>query len=931
MKVLLTLFLTFLATPLFALSGNNVRVHDFKWMHVQTQHFDIYYDESTERLVPLVAKYLEEAWQGVGHKLDFQVKDRTPFFFYSNHNEFEQSTIVSIGEGTGGVTEAFKNRFLVFNDGSQTWLKHVIYHEFVHVLQFNVLYGGFWKSVRLLKSPFYPLWMMEGMAEYGAGDVDETLGDMVVRDSVAYGNVLKLPELHGFAHLKPNQITPAYKTGEAAMLFLKDEYGAEKVPELLKLMKDHFDVSSALEELLGCDIYRFDFRFHEWLEEKYASFLKEAKAPSHYGAQLTFSDQLPVAHYAPVLSPDGKKIYYIGDNQGSYLPYEYDMESKESRLLVPMRWRMFENIHFKGRAMSISPNGRWLAFAGEKKQKDFLYLWDIERKKMKRISVPFDELRSPVFSPVDDDRLAVVGMKRGFNDLYLIDRRGKRVERLTNTPQDERDPTFTKDGKHIIFSGEVIDSTGQPAGRDLFQLDVNTKQVQQLTDDVGEETEPDVLSDGSLLYVRDRDDDGNLGFNIYRNGEKLTNFIGGGFSPRAARDERSFIYMAYDQGSRLLYSFGNTFFTADKEWGDPPRQKIPDAALALREWNADSSSPLLLGMPAPYRFRASTDLFLPFFYYSSLEGFVAANIWQFSDLMGRHNVQEQMQVASGSDFLNLGVFYTYARFRPQLTFGVRKLQYYRDFDEQEQRKELTLVGFASVPLDRVNSLSLGGGSTDRKDIFLDDSEPDEVKRDRFWLVGFLHDTVTGRYLVATRGNRLGLTYQQGTEEFNGDELYKSGALEAVSYVPLARESTFVSRFLYGRSIGRDAHVFRLGGSDRIRGLSQEALAHKKTNVALGSFEMRYRLAYLNARTKFLYPDFFFKAAYLILFDDVGYGWDNRDEREAFKWRRASNSAGVGLSWPTFILQSFQLNLSVLWANRTTDGGDIWYITIAPSF
>src|SRR5882672_12801682 len=136
-----------LPDPCHSFAYNNVRIHRFQWMHVPTEHFDIYFDSSTGPMVPRMAYYLEKAWKEDGEKLEFMVPDRTPFFFYSNHNEFEQTNIVPIGEGTGGVTEAFKNRLLIFNDGSEAWLRHVIYHEFTHVVQFNILYGGFWKSV----------------------------------------------------------------------------------------------------------------------------------------------------------------------------------------------------------------------------------------------------------------------------------------------------------------------------------------------------------------------------------------------------------------------------------------------------------------------------------------------------------------------------------------------------------------------------------------------------------------------------------------------------------------------------------------------------------------------------------------------------------------------------------------------------------------
>src|SRR5687768_16016501 len=99
----------FSVRPAAAISNNVVRVDEFKWMKAETAHFDVYYDSSTERMLPMIAQLLEESWNDVGGRLNYSVTEKTPFFFYSNHNEFEQTNIVQIGEGTGGVTEAFKN------------------------------------------------------------------------------------------------------------------------------------------------------------------------------------------------------------------------------------------------------------------------------------------------------------------------------------------------------------------------------------------------------------------------------------------------------------------------------------------------------------------------------------------------------------------------------------------------------------------------------------------------------------------------------------------------------------------------------------------------------------------------------------------------------------------------------------------------------
>lgn len=942
-------FFLFGASPALAFSNNNVRVDTFDWTHVQTEHFDIYYDKKTERLAPRMAHYLEGAWKDVGDKLDFYVPGRTPFFFYSNHNQFEQSTIVPIGEGTGGVTEAFKNRFLIFNDGSEEWLRHVIYHEFGHVVEFHVLYGGFWKSIRLLKSPFYPLWLMEGISEYVSGDVDLAESEMVIRDAVANKELPSLAELHGFSHLKPNQVTLGYKTGEAAMCFLADEYGEKKVGELLTAMKDHFDVASALNVTIGGDLTRFDFRFHEWVGEKYAAELAWRKPPTHYGPALTSGDGLPQFNESPVFSADGKFMYFFSDRDGPAQLYEKNLEEGTNRPLIGLRWRTFENLHTRGRALSISKDGRYLAFAGEKKQRDYLYVFDLKKKRLKRIRLPFDEIRSPLFSPVDDT-LVCVGMEDGFNDLYLVARTGKVIRRLTDSPQDERDPIFTLDGRHILYSGEVMneDKTA-PIGRDLFRLSVDTSRVDRLTALSGAETEPLPLPDGSLVFVRDEDDAGSYGADLYliRNGtepaRRLTESIGGAFTPTYNPVDGFLYYVGFYSGEKHVYRSSITVESRSEaviamEERDPADWQnrtvgasATSVTFVMDQWSDCSQSSLFVKAAAPYRFRASTDLFLPFFYYSSLDGLVLADLWQFSDYLGFHNLQQQMQYSSANDFIDLAVFYTYARFRPAFSVGYQATQFYRDFEQDRQRRETEVIGLMTYPLSRVNSVLLGIGSTDREDFFFDESEEDNRFIDRFWTAGYSYDTVLGRYLVPTRGRRMRLLYQEGRSAFGGEQEYRSGIFEATQYVPLRRESTIAMRGLYGRSVGEDSQVFRLGGVDRVRGLSRGSLENKKSNVVLANTELRLRIKYLDWRTKFLFPDFFFKAAYLLLFDDVGYGWDNRAERDRFKPREANNTFGVGITWPTFLLQTFQLHLTVQWAKSTTKGNDIWFVTVGPSF
>ena len=511
---------------------------------------------------------------------------------------------------------------------------------------------------------------MEGMAEYGAGDVDEPTTSMVIRDAVASGILPPLTELHGFSHLKPGQVTLGYKTGEVAIRFLVDEYGSERVHDLLAAMREHFDIASALDQMLGTDLERFNFRFREWMSDRLAADIAIASKAEAYGPRVTPKDNIPQSNEAPALSPDGTTLYYFSDRDGTTRAFEMNMVTGKGRPLFGIDWSLFENLHTDGRGLSVSPDGRWLAFAGEKAQRDFLFMYDLKKRKLKRIKVPFDQLRGAEFSSVDSDLLVCVALNNGISDIYLIDRKGHIVKRLTDTAQYEAAPSFSPDGQRVLFSGEMLTADGaQPAGRDIFSVDIDSLAVKQLTSLVGKETEPTLLSDGSLVFVRDQSEDGWKGLDLFRlrpggTPERLTRMAGGAFSPRYSAALNKLFFVAFEAGERQVHQ-GNwdlSTFTApvsEHERADVAGPlEAPEKTRVAGVLPETSDSSLFKGPPAPYRFKGSTDLFLPFFYYSTEAGLAAVYVWQYSDMLSNHVIQQQSQYASGADFYDVAAFYT---------------------------------------------------------------------------------------------------------------------------------------------------------------------------------------------------------------------------------------------------------------------------------
>ncbi|MBI2069396.1 MAG: PD40 domain-containing protein [Elusimicrobia bacterium] len=923
-----------------AFGKNRLLTRKYPYKIWETDHFKIHYYEENPLLLEECARYLEAAYADVTDLLDAKPNKKLPFFLYTNHNEFEQTRIVNIGEGTGGVTEAFKDRLLIFNNGSMAWLKHVIFHEFTHEVQFAILNEGFWKSARLLKSILYPLWLMEGSAEYASGNIDTATDLMYARDAATSQTspAFSVRDLHNFNHLKPNQVTKAYKQGGTMMEFIVEEYGRDKLGKLFKSYRERFDAASVLIDVLGLDDERFDRNFREWLEEKYGEPAKRLDEPTKYGPRLTAAEPpVPVFNWSPAASPDGGRIFFIGMREGYPAVYELDLKSGRKSALVGRNFRQLDWIALDNRNLSVSADGRYLYFIGEKNLKDYLYRYDRNSKDLKRYQFSeFSALKSPAPDPADPNRVALGGMDNGFYDLYIVDlTRQKIAERITSDPQDDDDPAFLPDGSGLIYSTEVgISSQGFP-NRDLYLWRKDSGIAESLTQGPHIEKEPAVSPDGKrILFVSDEDGTWDL-YELNLEGNKITRrtrVIGGAFSPNYLNGD--ILFAGFRDGE--VHAYRGTFDALSSE------DKTQVMAVAQKPAKRIEKELPQLDYKGPYRPRFGTDLFFPAFFFSTQGGFFAFAYWQGSDMLGYHNMGTNLLLNSGSGILDYSIGYSFARFRPELQF-VFKGSHYRDpflvsdKGEDLRKKEHLQAMFVSYPLDRQHRIEAGTQFVERYHTFPSDPVALTNLQDLRLIGQFVRDTTTGPYLVVTKGSRLALGVRRAVPMFEFDLDYVSKFAEWHQFIPIGKDSAVASRFEFNRSYGPSYEVFPLTGQGGVRGYAREPDSAKKRGTLVNNLELRFPLfPDVNYHMWYIFPDFYIKNIYLNLFSDQGVRWDDETEdfwrdRQARRKTDILHSAGFGLRFNTFILETFPFFFTLEWAKRTASNGGVLYGSVVQYF
>jgi len=571
--LMVVLGLGVLAAPAAAqyFGQNKVQYRSFNFQSIQTEHFDIYYYPDERGGALDAARMAERAYARLSRILHHNFQSRKPIILYASQSDFQQTNIVDAsGEGLGGVTEFFKHRAVLPFTGSYAEFEHVLQHEMVHQFQYDVYSRGRpGAGVQTLVAVNPPLWFMEGMAEYlSLGPINPETA-MWLRDAALEGHLPSIEEMTTDPYIFP------YRYGHALWAYIGEKWGDEVIGEILQSSATS-GLDAAFKRALGRSLEDLS---NDWRDAIQTTFLPQLG--DHYRARRIAQPTLTQRHsrgrifLAPALTPDGKDIAYFGDQGGFFIDlWLADAETGrvKRRLVKSTQNNNYESLRFINSAGAFSPDGRSFAISAKHKDRDDLVILDVKRdREERRINVGLNGLQTPNWSP-DGKQLVFTGFSNGFTDLFIINRDGTGLRRLTNDKYADLHPAWSPDGKTIAF---VTDRGGE-TDFDLLRfgnlrialLHLETGAIDLLGNmNVGKNINPVWAPDGrSLAFVSDRTGIANVFLYDLADGQiyQLTNMFTGvqGITPLSPvltwapqADRMAFVY--YEDGQYSVYSLEN--------------------------------------------------------------------------------------------------------------------------------------------------------------------------------------------------------------------------------------------------------------------------------------------------------------------------------------------------------------------------------------
>jgi len=554
---------------------------ELDWYTIETEHFLVHYhgEETGEgsRTARVVARIAEDIYGPITDLYEWRPDTKVSFVLkdyedYSNGAAYFFDNVIEIW------APALQTPFR----GNHNWLRNVITHEFLHMVQVqktmktarrlpfmylqyldyeaarrpDVLYG-FPNIIASYPVPILnnPAWLAEGTAQFQRAEFDydrwDSHRDMLLRTQVLAGEELTLSEMGGFYSHNSLERESVYNHGFAFSRYLADRFGEDALRELSAALGtwSNWNMEQAAKDAFGI---RGDVLYRDWMQALRSHY--EANEPS--GTQgISILEEGGFHNYWPVISPDGKHLAYVsnrgedfsrssiwirnldeGSEATAYLILDSDELAVGLGYTCSLGHKLVPSV---SGPVSWSPDGEHLFYARTHDTAEGYLVLDLHRVHVEtgekeRLS---EGLRasSPTVSP-DGAALAMIIQHDGSTNLAVASMPTSKED--TITPEDLRfltdhedgsqvtDPAFSPDGEWVYYGWQ------RDHGRDIRRVRVSDGAMEVVLDGPEDERNPTFGVDGSMIYASDRTGI----FNLYRrtpegSSEALTDVTGGAFMP----------------------------------------------------------------------------------------------------------------------------------------------------------------------------------------------------------------------------------------------------------------------------------------------------------------------------------------------------------------------------------------------------------------
>lgn len=796
---------------------------------------------------------------------------------------------------------------------------------------------------------FEPVWMIEGLATYeetsltSGGRGRSPGADMVLRMATLEGSFPELPQAAVYPDTWPGGEVP-YLFGESFTRYIAEKYGREALADISVTYSGRgfpFLVSSTGERVLHRSYDELWLEWKDHLRERYRKKELEVREKGMtVSTPLTKRGELNVS---PVYSPDNTKIAYSVENRDGYPGiYVMNIDGSNDRKLI-------ENVFptsASGSALAWSADNNRLYYTKIEVQSNTnlyndIYAFDLKEGREIRLTRGL-RARDPHPS-ADGKKLVFVTNQMSKNRLAVMD-----LSLARQLPATQQDITWLGEQTENQFAvprwspdtTKLAVSVKQPGGfQDIWILDSAGTRLEEISHDRALDGTPAWSPDSKYIYFSS---DRTGIFNLYafecetKKAFQVTNVLGGAFTPAPSPDSRMLVFSSYSAKGYDIYTL--PVYTTSWKTVEPYADPYPEITYEEKPIETRSAPYSPLPSIAP-RF------WFPWFGYSESSGSLYGAYTFGQDALQRHTYSFEALYGPNHERIWYALSYYYDGLYPTLhllasdsdnmyTGLLKQGSNIGNYEERDRTIDASLI-LPFVKTATQHSLTFGYRHRELSSLTVVPS----------WLttmhqapaegvfasarVGYLFNNAReyGASISPERGRTLALGYERMDKLFGSDFDIRKYTADWHEFINLpGKHQVLQARFFAGSSSGINLpqRAFQLGGDSPgdllistddqvvyLRGYPVNVLRGRK--AALASLE--YRFPIKNLEDGWDSKPWFFRRMHGAVFAEAGDAWNLAMHGEQFK-----RSVGAELRFDMYLAYYVPATLRFVLVNGLDDLG-----------
>ncbi len=208
-------------------------------------------DSFAQELMDACEEGLARLTQDIGTYPERPIK----IYIYASTDDL-QGAMIFPQEWSGGVAfTAFSTIAIGIPPSELDWGKRALVHELTHLVVHQVTFSPYGQL---------PIWLDEGLAMYNEGELDPVFRSCL-EEAILEDELISVRSLCSPFSAEPEKVCLSYAQSYSFVDYLLDNYGQDKVLDLLTLFKQGSTYDEALTEVYGFDIDGLDARWRATL------------------------------------------------------------------------------------------------------------------------------------------------------------------------------------------------------------------------------------------------------------------------------------------------------------------------------------------------------------------------------------------------------------------------------------------------------------------------------------------------------------------------------------------------------------------------------------------------------------------------------------------------------------------------------------------